>query len=643
MRIPLLLLISLAVSQPFIAQNIGINTSNPLHPLQVNVDSLSQEVSDQSNALHNGFYLINGTQKAAQSFQPSLSGLLTKVNVRLNVESPGTTSVVLKLHSNSPSGIVLATSQLDITEQFISHKNYSFHFTTQGSLVAGSVYAISLEKTAGPNIEWRKSNSNPYLDGSAAVFNGTSWSPQTANDMVFDVFINTNQSTNINAMNVSNNGNIGIGINTPKEKLEVSGAIKIGANNDANPESGTIRWNDSTSDFEGFNGSKWVSLTNNIGWGGKNGNEDQQLLATGLEFGDYFGISMSISGNYAVVGAYGDDDNGGNSGAAYVFYYTNNTWSQQAKLVASDGAAVDFFGKSVAIDGDYIIIGAENNLTKGAAYIFLRTGTTWAQQAKLTDPVSAVGDEFGSSVSISGEYVVIGALGDDSYTGSAYIFQRTGAVWGPKVKLTAPSGDTFDYFGESVSISGDVAVIGAKFDDDVAVNAGAAYVYLRNGANWNLQSKLLPTSGDAADFFGSSVSVSGSLLIVGAPNDDEKAELAGTAYIYEYVVNTWVLADKIVANDGRTGAAFGESVSMHGNSVIVGAMRDDLNGANAGAAYIFKKDNNSWIQEAKLLPSDFAPENYFGLSVAIFQNFSMVGAPNPQVSSTGKTYFFNNN
>ncbi len=642
MRIGLVLIGILGAIQTLFSQNIGINTSNPIHPFQVNVDSISQEISDQASTVHNGFYLITGTQKAAQSFVLTQSGLLTKITLRLNLESSGTSSMIVKLHSNSPSGAVLASSQLEITQEFTSHKNYTFTFVSPYSVSAGSVYVVSLEKISGKDIEWRKSNTNPYQNGVAAVFNGTSWSPQPSNDMVFNIFVDINQSTNINVINVANNGNVGIGLNAPKEKLEVSGAIKIGNNNDANPEPGTIRWNASNSDFEGYNGIKWVSFTNNIGWGSKNGNEDQKLSATGLEFGDYFGYSVSISGNYAVVGAYADDDNGGNSGAAYVFVYANTIWTQQAKLTASDGASVDFFGKRVAIDGDYIIVGAENNLTKGAAYVFFRTGTIWTQQAKLTASDGASGDDFGSSVSISGAYVAIGAEGDNSFEGSAYIFHRSGVVWTATTKLTAPAGDAFDYYGASISISGDIVIVGADFDDDIAVNAGAAYVYQRDGTNWNLQSKLLPTSGDAASFFGRSVYILGDTLIVGAPNDNEKAPSAGAAYIFQNIGNTWTMIQKIVAQDGREGAAFGESVCLHRNTVVVGAMRDDLNGVNAGAAYIFKNENGAWIQEAKLLPSDFSPENYFGLSVAIFGDFCMVGAPLPLASSTGKAYFFNN-
>jgi len=254
-------------------------------------------------------------------------------------------------------------------------------------------------------------------------------------------------------------------------------------------------------------------------------------------------------------------------------------------------------------------------------------------------------EDFGGSVSISNNHVVIGASADNdngNFSGSAYIFTRTGTVWNPVVKLTAPAGEDYDYFGTNVNIHDDIVVIGSDGDDDIAVNAGAAYVYKWDGTNWNIQSKLLPTNGDAGVFFGSSVSVFGSQIAVGAPNDNEAAESAGAVYVFENVANNWMFSQKISASVALESANFGTSVSIYEDQIVVGAMRDDSFGNLAGAAYVFKKESTSWQQEAKLKPSDIMPENHFGYSVSIYENTILVGAPLP-IASTGKTYFFKNN
>ena len=208
--------------------------------------------------------------------------------------------------------------------------------------------------------------------------------------------------------------------------------------------------------------------------------EQTKLTASDAAADDLFGYSVSISGDYAIVGSYFDDDAGSSSGSAYIFVRTGTTWSEQAKLTASDAAADDLFGYSVSISGDYAIVGAERNddvgSNSGSAYIFVRTGTTWSEQAKLTASDAATNDNFGLRVSISGGYAIVGAyLNDDagSSSGSAYIFVRTGTTWSEQAKLTASDAATNDNFGISVSISGGFAIVGARKNDD----AGSAYIY----------------------------------------------------------------------------------------------------------------------------------------------------------------------
>jgi len=214
------------------------------------------------------------------------------------------------------------------------------------------------------------------------------------------------------------------------------------------------------------------------------GLDEFKLVASDPVANGFFGSSLSISGDYAVIGAYGNNDGGTDSGSAYVFHRSGTTWTQQAKLTASDAVANDWFGWSVSISGDYAVIGAVGNDDdgdySGSAYVFHRSGTTWTQQAKLTASDAVAFDNFGWSVSISGDYAVIGAYGDGDdgdYSGSAYVFERSGTTWTQQAKLTASDAVAFDKFGKSVSISGDYAVSGAYGNDDGGSNSGSAYVY----------------------------------------------------------------------------------------------------------------------------------------------------------------------
>ena len=225
-------------------------------------------------------------------------------------------------------------------------------------------------------------------------------------------------------------------------------------------------------------GSAYIFVFDGQGW-----IEQAKLTASDAAAGDQFGISVSISGDYAIIGAYNDDDGGDASGSAYIFVRDGQGWTERAKLTASDAAAGDEFGLSVSISGDYAIIGAfgddDDGSSSGSAYIFVRDGQSWTEQAKLTASDAAAGDGFGS-VSISGDYAVVGArLDDDNGTdsGSAYIFVRDGQSWTERAKLTASDAAGNDKFGISVSISGDYAIVGAWGDDHAGFSSGSAYVY----------------------------------------------------------------------------------------------------------------------------------------------------------------------
>ncbi|ETR65255.1 MAG: hypothetical protein OMM_14546, partial [Candidatus Magnetoglobus multicellularis str. Araruama] len=202
---------------------------------------------------------------------------------------------------------------------------------------------------------------------------------------------------------------------------------------------------------------------------------------------DYFGTAVSISGNDAIVGAWADDDLGSDSGSAYIFVKAGDTWTQQAKLTASDGASNDYFGSAVSISGDYAIVGAkyhdDPSIESGAAYIFKRDGTTWSEVAKLTQTDGVSEDYFGYKVSISGDYAIVGVYNDDdkgSSSGSVYIYKRNGSEWPLLVKLTGSDSWPADQFGCAVALSDNHAIVGAFLDDDTGSNSGSAYIYELN-------------------------------------------------------------------------------------------------------------------------------------------------------------------
>jgi len=374
-------------------------------------------------------------------------------------------------------------------------------------------------------------------------------------------------------------------------------------------------------------------------------NEVAKLTASDAAVGDQFGTSVSISGDTAIVGAQGNDDAGSFSGSAYVFVRSGTTWTEQAKLTASDPVTLDFFGFSVSISGDTAIVGASGSLFgsgPGFAYVFVRSGTTWTEQAKLTASDAAAGDFFGFSVSISGDTAIVGAHGNDdtgSRSGSAYVFVRSGTTWTEQAKLTASDPATLDDFGFSVSLSGDRAIVGARLDDDAGGNSGSVYIFDFDGTSWT-QTKLTASDATAGDQFGRSVSISGDRAIVGALLDDDAGGNSGSAYIFDFDGTSWTQT-KLTASDAAADDLFGIRVSISGDRAIVGAFFDDDAGGNSGSTYIFDFDGTSWTQ-TKLTASDATAGDIFGRSVSLSGDSAIVGAPldDDAGSFSGSAYVF---
>lgn len=384
--------------------------------------------------------------------------------------------------------------------------------------------------------------------------------------------------------------------------------------------------------------------------------EGVKLLADDGAEGDSFGFSVAVSSDTAIIGAFKDDDAvaGLDMGSAYVFTRAGDLWRQQAKLMASDGAANDTFGGNVAISGDTAVIGAirhdDQGDNSGSAYVFTRSGGAWSQQAKLIATDTVEGDAFGQSLALAGDIVVIGAPHDDDMgdgAGSVYVFTRSGTVWSQQAKLTAADGAAGDVFGISVALSGNTILVGADLNDEKAVDAGAVYVFTRSGDGWSQQAKLTASDGAETDIFGVRVALSGDTAIISARRDDDDVMGvdAGSAYIFVRTGTTWRQQAKLTASDGAADDRFGRSVALAGDVAVIGAMFQDDNGENSGSAYVFTRTGGAWSEQAKLTAADGAEGDVFGFSVALSGDTAVIGAARNDDNGTeaGAAYIFDIN
>ncbi len=303
--------------------------------------------------------------------------------------------------------------------------------------------------------------------------------------------------------------------------------------------------------------------------------------------GDRYGNAVSIGGTYAIIGAPRNADNGSFSGSAYLYTWQGSTWGQEVKVTASDANAFDVFGISAFIDGDYTVVGAlgnddDGNLA-GSAYIFARNGALWPQQKKLLASDRQVRDVFGTSVGISGNIAAVGAPGDHISTssGAVYVYRRNGTNWPEEAILFANDAAIDDELGTSVAVDGFTIATGAIRHGGV----GAVYIFEDNAGAWPQTFKVTPSDGTAGDLFGASVALDGDLLVVGAPGVDSGA---GALYAYKQSGSSWVEVTRLVASDGAAADALGTSVSISGDVIVGGA---PFANGGAGAAYVFDASN----------------------------------------------------
>lgn len=312
------------------------------------------------------------------------------------------------------------------------------------------------------------------------------------------------------------------------------------------------------------------------------------------------------------------------AGARYPIEIDPRMYTEQARLVASDGAINDIFGVSVAYSGDTAIIGAANrNTARGQAYVFVRTGATWSEQAKLNSSNGTALDNFGAAVAVDGNTAVIGAPQKNGQLGEVYVFVRTGTKWAQQARLTAPDGVSGDLFGSAVAVSGDTALVGLS-----SALRNAAYVFVRTGTAWAEQARLIPADGAAGDRFGLSVALEGDTALVGGPGKVAASSAGpGRAYVFVRAGTTWSEQARLTAADGAAQDQFGIAVAVSGDIALVGANQAQIGQKpRQGAAYVFNRTDTAWSPYGKLTASNGADEDSFGNAVSTQGGTAVIGA-----------------
>ncbi len=402
---------------------------------------------------------------------------------------------------------------------------------------------------------------------------------------------------------------------------------------------------------------------------------------------DEFGYSIAVSGEtMAVGGRYS-----GGTGAVFVYRRNedgSDQWGLTATVVPDDAAEGDRFGQAIALRGETMAVGAPGdddvNLTtapgstelfaSGSVYIFELDSATgqWAQTSKLVAGDGVPFDNFGYTLSLSGDVLAVAAWTEDEFaggatvgsgsaragndSGSAYILERNPATgtWSEITKIDSPrmpvTSDEafFDNFAKTIAIDGDTLIVGASEEDASDADQGTVYVFERNTGGPNLWGELTRLrAGDGATFdrFGTSAAISGDTIVVGATGDDDAGSGAGTAFVFDRQDGQWVETAKLIAVDGSDRARFGAVVSIDGDTIIVGAPEEDEKGTDAGAVYIFQRDSGGagqWGQVAKITVADAAADDQFGSAVAVGGDFAISGAFRKDVvgDSSGSAYLF---
>jgi hypothetical protein len=362
-----------------------------------------------------------------------------------------------------------------------------------------------------------------------------------------------------------------------------------------------------------------------------------ELVEEGSTGGVMVSSGVALSGGTALLGAHlRDVGPSPKQGSVLVFHNEGLAWSERPRLEVDDGIGGDGFGLVVALQGDTAVLGAPtddvgNNRYQGSVYIFVREGESWVLQSRLTardDPPYA---RFGSSVAIDGDYLLIGAPresdGANSLRGSAYFFIRQGSNWIQHAKLVPPSGASYDYFGEGVALSGDTAVVGAPGELD----RGAAYVYRQRLGSWDLQARLVDSRVSGEGNFGAALALSGSTVVVGAPRTNVgNFENRGAAFVFKNTGSVWTPESMLTPANPLNAREFGSLVSLSGDTALIGVRWT----ADGGIAYVFARDGSGWYQQAVLRGGSGGEPEFYGSGVAVQGDTALVASNREEVNGS---------
>jgi hypothetical protein len=363
--------------------------------------------------------------------------------------------------------------------------------------------------------------------------------------------------------------------------------------------------------------------------------EQSKLSPADIAFGDTCGYAMAVSGDTIAVGSLGDDDDGSVSGSVNVYVRSGATWSHQAKLTASDAGAFDAFGYSVALSGDTLVVGASGDgdaaSGAGSAYVFVRSGTTWSEQAKLMAPFSQPNQRMGECVAVSGDTLAVGAPYRDSPfgwtdAGAVLVYVRSGTVWTLQQELLPMLPQFASLLGISVALEGDRLVTGAPGTDDLGAASGSAFVFERSGSTWTLQPRLLASDGAAGDALGNAVSISGDTVVVGAFMDSDAGVGSGSASVFTHDGVDWSQQAKLTSPSSDASDNFGTSVAVSGDLVLVGAQYEEAVGPSSGSVHLYERHQAIWYDRAAFQAAETVQGDHFGTAVALDGDTAAVGA-----------------
>lgn len=358
----------------------------------------------------------------------------------------------------------------------------------------------------------------------------------------------------------------------------------------------------------------------------------EKLYGPNGEFVDWFGWAIAADGANVLIASRGDDDGGNLAGAAHVYRLFGKSLVHRQQIMPADVEPGDEFGSAVGLHGDRAIVGAwredERGLDAGAAYIFRLDNGAWVEEAKLTASDGLPGDGFGYAAAISGNYAVVGAYARDDLgfsTGAAYVFHRTGMNWTQQAKLLPFDVGAGDEFGFTVAMDGDVIVIGTPGYDYARPNDGAAHVFRRDGSSWVFTARLLAIDGFDGDHFGRSVSIHGDRIVVGAGGTGDSGLSRGTAYVFAKTPLGWLFEAKLnpgpILNGDRLGG-----VAIHGKTAAIGIYNEIVDGPAIGYVRLFHREGTTWSTGPSMNDTLAVPDDRYGNAVAISGPLVLVGS-----------------